>query len=129
MDNNRQFLNEEQYQKTAKKLKLISKIMIGVGVIGFLVCSVLLFGNFLDFEQMGGIGFLWVGCGALAGFGMVIAFMAYGREIAAFQAQQHIPVAKEGIEEIAPSAGVAAKEIAKGIKEGINEADAENEEK
>lgn len=43
---------------------------------------------------------------------------AKGREIAAFNAQQVMPIAKEGIEEIAPSLGTAAREISKGFKDG-----------
>jgi len=50
---------------------------------------------------------------------------AKGREIAAFHAQQIMPVAQEGIEEMTPTmskaSGMMAKEIAKGIKEGLNE--------
>lgn len=49
------------------------------------------------------------------------------REINAFYTQQQIPVAQEGIEKMAPSVGGAVKEIAKGIKEGINEADNKEE--
>ena len=45
---------------------------------------------------------------------------ANGREINAFYAQQQIPVAQEGIEKMSPSVGNAAKEIAKGIKEGLD---------
>ena len=32
-----------------------------------------------------------------------------------------MPIVKESMEKMAPSAGVSAKEIAKGIKEGISE--------
>ena len=46
---------------------------------------------------------------------------ARGREIIAFSVQQAMPVAQESIEKIAPSAGKAAKEIAKGIKEGLKD--------
>ncbi len=53
--------------------------------------------------------------------GLMLIFMSKRREIAAFQAQQVMPVAKEGIEKMAPTAGVVAKEISKGIKEGLNE--------
>ena len=50
-------------------------------------------------------------------------FMLYkGREILAFAAQQTIPVAKEGMEEIAPSIGNVAKEISKGINSGKKDA-------
>lgn len=48
---------------------------------------------------------------------------ANGREITSFYAQQLIPVAKEGIDEMAPTIGNAAKEIAKGIKEGVKDED------
>lgn len=52
-----------------------------------------------------------------------IYFFAKRREILAFSMQQVMPIAKEGIEEIAPTVGKAggtiAKEITKGIKEGL----------
>lgn len=44
-----------------------------------------------------------------------------GREINAFLAQQHIPIAQESIEKMAPSASKAAQEIAKGIKKGLKD--------
>lgn len=47
------------------------------------------------------------------------------REIAAFTTQQVMPVAKEGINEMAPTIGNVAGEIAKGIHNGINESDKE----
>lgn len=50
---------------------------------------------------------------------------AHLRQISAYMAQQQMPIAKESIEKIAPSVGVAAKEITKGIKEGLE--DDENE--
>ena len=43
------------------------------------------------------------------------------REIAAFTAQQVMPIAKEGIDEMAPTVGNAAREISRGIKEGLND--------
>lgn len=53
-------------------------------------------------------------------FGSIIVFTKR-REIVAFTTQQIMPVAKEGIEEIAPSIGQAAKNIAKDIKSGLND--------
>lgn len=72
----------------------------------------------------------------------MVAFSIYmitkRREIIAFSAQQVMPVAQEGIEKMAPTIGKAgasiakemapvygniAKEISKGIKEGMNEVD------
>lgn len=56
-----------------------------------------------------------------------IYFITKRREITAFAVQQTMPLAQEGIEKMAPTIGNAVgtigKEIAKGIKEGINEAD------
>ena len=43
------------------------------------------------------------------------------REIAAFKAQQNMPVAQEGIEKMAPTIGNAAGEIAKGVSSSINQ--------
>ena len=45
------------------------------------------------------------------------------REIAAFTTQQVMPIAKEGINEMAPTIGNVAGEIAKGIKEGMKDDD------
>lgn len=55
-----------------------------------------------------------------------ILMTAHGREIAAFTTQQVMPVAKEGIDAIAPTIGKAAGDIAKGIKEGLNSSNNNN---
>ena len=47
--------------------------------------------------------------------------IAKRRKMLAFQVQQVMPVAKEGIEEMAPTAGKAAEEIARGIKKGFKD--------
>ena len=52
--------------------------------------------------------------------GFILIF-AKQRHIVAFQAQQVMPVTKEGIEEMAPTLGKAAGEIAKGIKKGLDD--------
>lgn len=56
----------------------------------------------------------------------IIFFIAHRREITAFTTQQVMPVAKEGIGEIAPTIGKAAGDIAKGIKEGLNSSNNDN---
>ena len=43
------------------------------------------------------------------------------KEIAAFTTQQVMPVAKEGIDEMAPTIGNAVSEITKGIKKGLKD--------
>ena len=57
---------------------------------------------------------------SLMGAGFVF-FISKGREIAAFTTQQAMPIAQEGIDAMAPTVGNAAKEIAKGIKEGMKD--------
>ena len=129
MNEKKEYLSEEENQRISKKIGLISKIMLFVGIIGFITCSVLLFGNFISFEVRGMVGFAWVGCAACAGFGLVLFTAANQRKISAYMTQQQMPIAQEGIEKMAPSVGGAAKEVVKGIKEGLNEADKKEEEK
>lgn len=84
----------------------------------------------------GNIGLFAIGSFMLTiGFGLTIAggivmFIAHRREITAYTTQQIMPVAQEGIQKMAPTVGSAmgtiGKELAKGIKEGINEANKEN---
>ena len=72
-----------------------------------------------------------------------VTMMSKGREIAAYQAQQVMPIAQEGLEKMAPSItkvsktmaeemaptyGKIAKEIAKGVKEGLDNKNDNNEE-
>lgn len=119
--NKKEFLNEEQYQKINKKVNLFGKIMLIFGGLSFLVCTILLFGNLIDFEVRGLISILWVFSFALAGFGLMFYIKAHSRELSAYLVQQQMPIAKESIEKMAPTAGVAAEEIAKGIKKGLSE--------
>ena len=85
----------------------------------------------------GNIGLFAIG-GFLSSIGFILTiaggiamFISHRREITAYTVQQTMPLAQEGIEKMAPTVGSAAgtigKELAKGIKEGINEAD-ENKE-
>lgn len=77
-----------------------------------------------EFDSFGSIPFYMIG-----GFIIIASCMIAGsiymfskrREIAAFTAQQVMPVAKEGIDEMAPTIGNAVGEIAKGIKKGLKD--------
>ena len=149
MEVKKEYLNEEEYQRNNAKLKKAGKIVLIVGICLFVLGIILTIIGFLNFGStavnsatmdnfdeastvkgiFGGFGLL-----ALGGFmdgtsffvmaiGGMIMFIAHRREIAAYSAQQVMPVVKEGAEKMAPTAGKVAKEVAKGIKEGINEAD------
>ena len=74
-----------------------------------------------DFASAGSImigAFICIATLMISGF---IFLFAKQRSILAFQAQQAMPVAKEGINEMAPTIGNVAKEITKGIKKGSND--------
>ena len=69
---------------------------------------------------------------ALASVGGMCLLVAHRREITAYTTQQVMPVAKEGIEEMAPTVGKAtekmapaagkvAEEVARGIKKGLKD--------
>ena len=73
----------------------------------------------VDYEFMITIGGFIVLVGLM--LSLSVYFIAKRREILAFSAQQVIPVGKEIIEDVAPTVGNAASEIAKGIKQGLND--------
>lgn len=66
------------------------------------------------FMLLPGIFITIVGC-------MIRFAVGNQRNIMAYQTQQVMPIAQEKIEKMAPSMGTAAKEIAKGIKEGLSD--------
>lgn len=143
---NEKYLSEENYQKSNKKVKIIGNILIIVGLIllvgGFIltISGFLGFGNQITngmevgqeginpsgiFSSFGGFaigGFMMVPGLFLTAVGFMVRFLIGNRrEITAYTTQQVMPVAKEGIEEIAPTIGNAVGEIAKGIKKGLSE--------
>ena len=139
MENQKEYLNEEKYQKTNKKIKIagIIVLLIGLGLIGFGIYN-LIMANSIEVPKMGNPGWFdaaaeqshqqfagtflcMIGVFTLA-IGCIIRFVIPNRRsILAYQVQQIRPVAQEGIEKVAPSVGIAAKEITKGVKEGLKE--------
>ena len=143
---NKEYLSEEEYQKNNQKVKKVGKIIMIVGavllVIGVITVIVAAIatgsqvsngfndpGSIKPTSLFGGFGISLVGIPliGLGFFGIIVGLfvrflIGNRREISAYMTQQEMPVAKEGIEKISPSAGVAAKEISKGVVEGIEEA-------
>ena len=135
----KEYLNEEEYQKNNKKVKIAGTIIIAIGLC--IICAAVY--TLISASKMNVPSSMWdpdwfeystaqmekestgmfmlipgifvtvVGC-------MVRFVVANQRSIMAYQAQQAMPIAQEGIEKMAPTAGKAAKEIAKGIKEGTS---------
>lgn len=146
MENNKKYLTEENYQRSNAKVKKIGNILIIIGLILLVVGIVLaiLGGSGIGNEittglesgqditnptgiltGFGGIAiglFMLPSGGFLAIVGLIVRFLIGNRrEITAYTVQQTMPIAKEGIEEMAPTIGNAAGEIAKGIKKGLND--------
>ena len=113
---NKEYLNEKKYEESKEKINKIGTILLVIGgamlIFGFVMAFV--------FHKFGMFFFAVIGL-ALVGFGGQAKLLGHGREIAAFVAQSQIPIAKEGVETMTPSARTAAKEIAKGIKEGLKD--------
>ena len=115
--NNKEYLNEEQYKKTKKKINLIGIVLLCIGlplaILGYVTTFVMHSENNLFSLMFLGIPMIFIG--------FFLIMTSHMREISAFTTQQQMPIAKESIEKMAPSAGVAAKEITKGVKEGLKD--------
>lgn len=144
----KEYLDEENYQKSNKKVKKVGMILIIIGLILLCLGLVFIVAGFLGFGSQVSNGFelghegmnkgkLFSGVGiiAIGGFlttpglfitciGLIVRFVIGNRrEITAYTTQQVMPVAQEGIEKMTPTiskaSGQIAKEISKGIKEGL----------
>ena len=123
---NKEYLNEENYQKMNNKVKWGGRIAIIIGltmiIVALFVIKVPDMGEDGWFESSStrmfllfpGIFITMVGC-------MIRFIVANRRAILAYQAQQIRPIAEEGVEKFTPVASKAAKEVAKGVTEGIKE--------
>ena len=129
--NNKEYLNEEKYQK-------VKKVLITIGCISFIIGVGLFIGSFfVKVPAMGQDG--WFVAENLQSilrfvafpFGLMIPVMtfsiAFRREMTAFSTQQVMPVAQEGIDKMSPTIGKAAKEVTKGVIEGLEEENNEEE--
>lgn len=133
MNENKEYLTEEQYQKANAKVKWGGRIAIIIGIamilIGIFVVKVPDMSADGWFQASSTRMFLIFPGIFITMVGLMVRFIvANQRHIAAYQAQQMRPITQEGIEKMAPSAGVAAKEITKGIKEGLKDEEETNEE-
>ena len=153
---NNQYLNEERYQNTKGKVKSIGKILLIFGIIALVAGIILIILGFVGFGKsaenavnsvynydynfsssgiFGSFGMFALGGFVIfIGFGLTIAgaismVIAHRREITAFTVQGTMPIAKEGIDTIAPTLGNAAESIAHGIEKGKMKARQEYENK
>ena len=146
----KEYLNEEEYQKNAKKLKKIGLIVLIVGIVILVIGTILAIVGFIGFNNspMQAVGSDFVDKGviqdvagtamknmfiimigsllSMIGFGLsvvggVLMFVAHGREIKAFTTQQVMPIAQEGIEKMTPTVSNATESISKSISKGIED--------
>ena len=166
MEEKKEYLNEEQFQKNKKKIIKISLIVLIAGVligVGLIITGVVKskndettlpkinlevdektekMGNSQAFDNItGSFGtfskefedsrkkikvapYYMFGSFIILASAMVaggIYFFAIRREIAAFQTQQVMPIAQEGMEKMAPSIGKVGGEIAREVAKAKKE--------
>ena len=133
----KEYLSEEEYQKNNKKVKIAGTIIMVIGIcLVIAAIATLISSSKMDiphmsdpnwFEdstaqmdrEMTGIFMLMFGIFiTVAGFN-VRFIIGNKRSIMAYQTQQAMPIVKEGFEKMSPTLETAAKEIAKGVKEGM----------
>lgn len=124
---NKEYLSEEKNQAIKKVLITIGCISLVIGIALFVSSFLVKVPDMRDegwFEARGTVNMLRF---LAFPFGLMIPsltfFLAFGRNISAYLAQQQMPLAKEGIDKMAPTIGKAAGEIAKGIKDGLKDDD------
>lgn len=115
---NKEYLNEEEYQKANVKIKRSGLIMLIIGIILIIIGVILINNRIFGFSFVIGIGIPVSIIGALFRF-----YIPNLRKINAYVVQQQMPVTKESVEKMSPSMGIAAKEITKGVKEGLKDED------
>ena len=120
---NKEYLNEKKFQKNNKKVKIAGRllILIGLSMLAVGIFTIVKFATQNSPKALIGgplivFGFFITNVGLMLRF-----FIGNARGISAYMAQQQIPVVKEEVEEMSPTMGNAAKEIAKGVKEGLSD--------
>ena len=124
--NNNQYLSEERYQKTSKKLNIIGMCLLFTGFVGIILAIVMqifeannmLYNNNAIPYICGFSAFISI---PMIGIGIFLLISSKQRQMSAYMIQQQMPIAQEGLEKMSPSMGNAAKEIAKGVKEGLKD--------
>ena len=117
---NKEYLSEKKYQKVNKILIIIGIILTlaGISLIVYGILknqSVPSMGEEGWFEASSSAGLTIFLGAAFTMFGIAIAIIPFRRSIMAYEAQQVMPVAQEGIEKLGPSVGKVAGDIAKEI--------------
>ena len=142
------YLNEENYQKSRSKLRIVAIILIFLGVVALITSIALIIIGFstmgnsvingintmdADINQHSGIvvgmtkTFGLTASGFFIGFigfvllilGAFILTIASRREIVAFTAQQTLPVEREMIDEMTPTVANSAEKVAGHIAKGV----------
>ena len=128
------YLNEEKYQKINKNINKGGLALFIIGILMEITSIIVVVISIIGITNNTNSSiFPLIICALLIAFGgvavklgMNLLFVGHKREIVAFQAQQVMPVAKEGIEQMSPTIGKTAGDIAKGIKEGLDSANSNN---
>ena len=126
MENNN-YLNEEKYQKNNAKVKKIGKGILSIGIVSLVLGGISFFVGLFGDTLFIGLGTVLLAVGINFILISIIPFViANRREIIAYRTQQVMPIAKGSIEQMSPTLGVAAEQIAKGVKKGLSDSERED---
>ena len=120
--NNKEYLTEERYNKMNKGFKTLYIILAIIGVALIITGILILIKNkdvdFYTISNIIAIGLIIIGIPlSVLSIGDFLRH-TFTRDMISYYTEQSLPIEKEKIEKIAPSVGVLAKEISKGIKKG-----------
>ncbi len=147
----KEYLNEEDYQKNKNKIRRVARFLLIIGGIVLIIGVILTILGFVNIsniavEEMsvnefdnssigrnivggffGSFSMLAVG-GMLCVIGVflssvsgILFLVAHRREIEAYTAQQSMPVVKERIQKMTPTVSEAAGSVAKSVSKGIHD--------
>ena len=121
--NKKEYLTEERYKKVNNAFKTLYLILSIIGIIMVVAGIVILILNkninYFSTQKLIASSLIIIGIAlSILSIGDLLRH-TFARDIVSYYVQQKMPITKEGIEEMAPTVGVAAKEITKGIKDGL----------
>lgn len=116
MEEKKELINEENYQKGKNFIKKIRTALLCVGGLLAVAGLVLMIVGFTTNFILGVVGLACLGFGAMAMFaGAATLMFSHRREIVAFGASSMLPVVDEVIDKGAPIADKASKVVGKGL--------------
>ena len=105
----------DQHEKTKKKLKIVGISLIVIGTVFSLIGFIDFFSAFSGYRMPNKFWCLFIGFPTF-GIGLIITNTAYKREISRYMKNESTPVINEASDDLAP----AFRNVASAVKEGLS---------